>query len=429
MRAIDVISIIIILSLSIWCWGGNAQPAPSVSGYRLNLQWPAAFCELNPGKCKSTPLPESFTIHGLWPHNRAGKLLENCRGNAFAANSIKGALRTDLNAFWPTVSREFANNQDFWRYEWDKHGVCSESREFTLTNYFQNAIALRKKADVLGALNQEGIFKPEDLKPRTGKDIKAAIEKHLKARPELSCPSNVFLAINLCVNRLATNFVHCPASANCENANLKFIPSVAGFRLNLQWPAAFCEVNPGKCKTPLPNSFTIQGLWPHNGKGELLEKCHGSSFDVKSVGNLQDMNALWPTISREFTSNQAFWKYQWEKHGTCSVTGVFTQTDYFKNAIALRKITDVLGALNKEGITPDARKTYLGRTIIAAIKKNLNARPDLVCSQSVLLAINLCVNKPATQFLDCPASADCVSANLKFIPPAPPASVSLYTPI
>ena len=124
------------------------------------------------------------------------------------------------------------------------------------------------------------------------------------------------------------------------------------------------------------------------------------------------------------------WRYEWDKHGKCSESRDFTLTDYFKNAIALRKKADVLGALNLEDITPDGEKTYLGSTIKAAIEKHI-ARPELFCPQRVFLAINLCVNRLATKFVDCPASVNCETANLKFplANPAPPPSVSLYTPI
>lgn len=41
----------------------------------LALQWPNSFC-VQPWHCRS-PIPQRFTIHGLWPMDRYGRVMAN----------------------------------------------------------------------------------------------------------------------------------------------------------------------------------------------------------------------------------------------------------------------------------------------------------------------------------------------------------------
>ena len=60
---------------------------------------------------------------------------------------------------WPSLSCPSSDGIKFWTHEWEKHGTCAESI-LNIRAYFQIALDLKKKSNLLQALKNAGIYVP-----------------------------------------------------------------------------------------------------------------------------------------------------------------------------------------------------------------------------------------------------------------------------
>uniref|UniRef100_A0A8C6UV64 Ribonuclease T2 n=1 Tax=Neogobius melanostomus TaxID=47308 RepID=A0A8C6UV64_9GOBI len=116
--------------------------------------------------------------------------------------------------------------------------------------------------------------------------------------------------------------------------------------LTHHWPTTFCEME--HCQSTI-DSWTLHGLWPDKGI-----ECNSSwHFNVSLIEDLiPDMDKSWPDlISPE---SPKFWKYEWQKHGTCAAKAesLNSQHKYFSKALELYHKADLDSVLKKFGITP-----------------------------------------------------------------------------
>lgn len=58
-----------------------------------------------------------------------------------------------MEYFWPGL---IMTDDKFWQHEWDKHGSFSPLDQLS---YFEKAIDLRKRMDLLTKLEDKGIYK------------------------------------------------------------------------------------------------------------------------------------------------------------------------------------------------------------------------------------------------------------------------------
>lgn len=65
-------------------------------------------------------------------------------------------LRSSLERNWPTLACPSGDETQFWSHEWQKHGTCSES-VLAQHDYFQEALSLKRKSNLLQALTSAGI--------------------------------------------------------------------------------------------------------------------------------------------------------------------------------------------------------------------------------------------------------------------------------
>nr|UUZ33042.1 self-incompatibility ribonuclease [Solanum habrochaites] len=172
-------------------------------------------------------------------------------------------------------------------------------------------------------------------------------------------------------------------------------------QLVLQWPRSFCKSR--YCPNPIPRNFTIHGLWPD--KQRIMPINCPAKESYKSITDFKKIKLLeqhWPDL----TSNQGsaeFWRYQYKKHGTCSVD-LYNQEQYFDLAIELKEKFDLLKTLKNHGITPSKTNTVID--VEKAIKAVTKEVPNLNCigdsSQTMeLLEIGICFNREGTTVIAC----------------------------
>ncbi|PIA57851.1 hypothetical protein AQUCO_00500045v1 [Aquilegia coerulea] len=141
----------------------------AIAYYKLVLQWPTGVCSGVGKKCKKSPWPGYFTIHGLWEVIKSTSTAQHS-SDQFDSTKLIG-LKKDLKNSWPTL--ELNTDESFWKHEWESHGVKSE---LGLVGYFQETLALYKKvgASLVYRLQAAGIH-PDGVKVYDLKDIEAAL--------------------------------------------------------------------------------------------------------------------------------------------------------------------------------------------------------------------------------------------------------------
>lgn len=97
-----------------------------------------------------------------------------------------------------------------WKSAWNSYGVCSGLKQL---DYFKAALNLRKQANLLSALAEQGI-KP-DYKLYSTEKIKFAVKQQVGVTPGVQCRDGPFgkkqlYEIYLCVDTDAATFIECP---------------------------------------------------------------------------------------------------------------------------------------------------------------------------------------------------------------------------
>ena len=114
--------ILILLSLIISIFTFNLRQAKqSYDSYVLAIQWSNGFCKLHNCQEKADNVDKNtFTIHGLWPSLKNGKMMRSCTFGieVYEDDSL---LYDDLRKNWPSLQ---GSNEDFWEHELNKHGYC-----------------------------------------------------------------------------------------------------------------------------------------------------------------------------------------------------------------------------------------------------------------------------------------------------------------
>ncbi|PSS07673.1 Ribonuclease [Actinidia chinensis var. chinensis] len=216
---------------------------PSYAIIQMVISWPPTYCQSgNPCKAWSQ-INKRFSLHGLWPADNTGTSVTDCRqGPTLSYTSqlnawlnTKATLVTDLLNYWPSIRTDFQDDS-FWKYQWNKHGVCSSSHICTNT-YFEKAVAQSKKlVNLLDVLAASQIV-PSPTKLYTAAEIKSAVQKIVGTTNNvyISCwrINNVInlREIFICLDQMAGNYVSCPASQDlrgCGNpkpqGTIKFPP-------------------------------------------------------------------------------------------------------------------------------------------------------------------------------------------------------------
>ncbi|XP_068649350.1 ribonuclease 1-like [Aristolochia californica] len=177
-------------------------------------QWPGSYCDTQNGCCypKTGKPDQDFGIHGLWPNYNDGSYPSNCDpGNQFDPSQVAD-LTTEMQMEWPSLSCPSSNGSGFWSHEWDKHGTCSES-VFEQHGYFEAALKLKKKVNLLQVLTDEGIH--PDGSFYSINSIRDAIrgatgyEQGIECNRDESGNSQLY-QIYLCVSSSGSNIIQCP---------------------------------------------------------------------------------------------------------------------------------------------------------------------------------------------------------------------------
>lgn len=128
------------------------------------------------------------------------------------------------------------------------------------------------------------------------------------------------------------------------------------------------------------DEWSIHGLWPTKNKTLGPFYCNNSlHFDMSALEKLRnELEIKWIDVHKGCKPHE-FWRHEWEKHGTCSVDLVPTNTEakYFKKGLDLYDSYDMKHVLAKANILPN--QTYLLQDYLNGVKKVLGINAYVEC--------------------------------------------------
>jgi len=102
-------------------------------------------------------------------------------------------------------------------------------------------------------------------------------------------------------------------------------------------------------------------------------------------------------------SNEGFWSYEWDKHGTCAMTLLPTQEDYFDASIDLNNKYEATQALEASNIDPATADTESISTLQNAFRSAWGVTPIITCNSGQLYELWLCVDTNL-EAITCPSN-------------------------
>ncbi|KAJ5078017.1 ribonuclease t2 [Anaeramoeba ignava] len=173
--------------------------------------------------------------------------------------------------------------------------------------------------------------------------------------------------------------------------------------LNMQWPLADC-INYANCSVPSwYSSFALHTFEPRTDSNVPVFCDSQYPFNISEISNITySLAYIWPDFWN-FSYPQAFWKTNWEKHGTCSLSVLKTEYEYFYTGYQFRESLDPTTWLWKNNIVPSNTTFYTYDQIDQAVTQAISGlKPTISCNtylgKTILHEIGFCYGKDLKLF-------------------------------
>ncbi|CAN6167809.1 unnamed protein product [Urochloa humidicola] len=191
--------------------------------YYLVLLWPGSYCTNTGGCCMPNygEPAEDFYIESFITFNLSiSQRAVRCRNDSpFDINTLD-KIEDSMNQYWNDIKCPSTNGSHAWKNYWNNYGVCSGLNQL---DYFKAALDLRKQADILGVLDEQGIRPDDNL--YSPEEMKRAVRQKLGVMPTVLCrngPGSLkhLHRVVLCVDTDAKTFIECPKvlESTCSNS-------------------------------------------------------------------------------------------------------------------------------------------------------------------------------------------------------------------
>ncbi|KAL0964672.1 hypothetical protein UPYG_G00327400 [Umbra pygmaea] len=160
---------------------------------------------------------------------------------------------------------------------------------------------------------------------------------------------------------MTSSFMHAPS------------PMWSKLILTYHWPTTFCSME--HCHSTF-DYWTLHGLWTDIGQ-ECNSSWHFNKTLIQDL--LPDLLRFWPDLRNPASSS--FWKYEWNKHGTCAAKAesLNSQHKYFDKALELYKKMALNDLLNRSNIVP-SKAYYTFDHIEGAIFNFYTVKTKIQCN-------------------------------------------------
>jgi len=177
------------------------------------------------------------------------------------------------------------------------------------------------------------------------------------------------------------------------------------FTLSEQWGVTFCRIQ--DCRATNPRRFSIHGFWPTTPEPPYPAYCRDVNFSPSAIASLEDeLNSEWPSYNPDGT-NEEFWEYEYDKHGSCSLDNTLTNTQlkYFQQSLNLHETYNIDDVLNASGIVASDTKMYSKTELNNIFRAAWGVIPTMDCStvggKPLLYEVRPCFTKAAMKPMDC----------------------------
>lgn len=182
-------------------------------------------------------------------------------------------------------------------------------------------------------------------------------------------------------------------------------------------------------------AFTVHGLWPNKFTGWHPANCNQRDpdyeFEKENVSEAvqNEMNCEWQSYKNN-TTNEGFWEWEWEKHGTCALIFFKTWGDfdspqdaYFTTTMELNNQYD----LNDLFIDVPKPNTGLNVWDVRKLFEDTwNVSPWISCQKTTqIFEIYMCFNGTTLEPIDCRGGGNgtvCSSSSMLMLPEGAPVS-------
>lgn len=130
--------------------------------------------------------------------------------HACAVAQIKDLVK-ELDKNWPTLACKSGRSMEFWSYEWNKHGTCSDLGQHA---YFETALGFKARHNLTAILADAGIV-PSDDETYFLSSIRDAIREGTGFAANLECDRDAsgeaqLFQVYQCVDRDGKRLIDCP---------------------------------------------------------------------------------------------------------------------------------------------------------------------------------------------------------------------------
>lgn len=174
------------------------------------------------------------------------------------------------------------------------------------------------------------------------------------------------------------------------------------FILSQQWSPGICAAESQCVISSKKNYWTIHGLWP-SGDYSSPSFCVDEQFNGRVLDPIKrDLNKYWPSLTSPEARYFAFWRHQWQKHGSCAgdVPALNGLLKFFNSTLAVYHKYNIFEFLSNSLIRPSAVRTYSAGEIRNALSDDIREKVNIVCNQRapgkdgpVLTEIRFCLDK------------------------------------
>ncbi|KAG0422532.1 hypothetical protein HPB47_001654 [Ixodes persulcatus] len=173
------------------------------------------------------------------------------------------------------------------------------------------------------------------------------------------------------------------------------------FILSQQWSPGVCAADSQCVSASKRNYWTIHGLWP-SGNYTSPSYCLDERFNGHILDPIKrDLNKYWPSLTSAEARYFAFWRHQWQKHGSCAadvpkLNGIF---NFFNSTLAIYHKYNIFDFLANSYIRPSAVRTFSAAEIRNALSDDIRQKVNIVCQRvpnvdgPVLTEIRFCLDK------------------------------------
>merc|ERR1711959_761314 len=114
------------------------------------------------------------------------------------------------------------------------------------------------------------------------------------------------------------------------------------------------------------------------------------------------MKVFWPTVQSSST-NDEFWSHEWEKHGSCALSMMGSQSNFFAAGIATRERVDLANGLRNAGVKMDQEMDF--DDFKSAVKSVVGTDAVAIdCSGGKISGVRICASASSSPSIqDCPS--------------------------